>query len=136
MSASSLRQVVPLGGIGDRVEQLAGVGDVLLRDLRHSSYASTTGLQLLLPPPCVSGRAAITRGVDAGQVGLEPIELFGERSELFEHRFGGYRPRSGASPAIRIHARARFLLKVERGNGSSTSGRYGLGTDALPGTAA
>ena len=119
-----------LGRIGRALEQLPGVGDVL-DTCRHSRVRLDDRLQLLLAPARVAGRAPVARGVDAGQVGLEPIELIGERSRAV--RTSGRRvpaaPRAPGSKirTSRISAQGRPRTSVE------ASGRYGLGTDACQG---
>ncbi len=51
----------------------------------HCAVCLDDRFQLLVTPAGIPGRAPVARGIDAGKVGLEPIELICERGELFEH---------------------------------------------------
>ena len=75
------------------------------------------GLQLGVAAAGVPGGAPVARRVDAGEVGLESIELRGELTELFEHGPQGTRPLRRAArpeaPPVRSGAVTRLALPAD-----------------------
>ena len=84
--------------VGLGLEELPGLGEVL-PGRGPGPPGVDDRLQLGVAAARVAGRAPVTGRLDAGEIGLESIQLRGELTELLEHRAAGV---ASGRPALRL----------------------------------